>query len=381
MSLFRCFLRFLSSARRLWLVLVFVISASFLSVGFAQSDDGDTASSAAAQPSVPKYSAEVKVVSLLATVRDKHGQFINNLSKEDFALEEDGRPQTIKYFVRETDMPLKLGLLVDTSMSTLKELPDERNASVSFLDQLVREDKDAAFVIHFDRQVELLQDLTSSKQKLASATDQIEPSSRDDNQSSGGSPDGFPGGGRGGHHHFGGGGTLLYDAVFLASDELMQKQKGRKALILLTDGDDRGSKTSLASAIESAQRADTIVYCIYFKGEEPADFSGFGRGHGGWGGRGGMGGPGGGRRGYPRESHEDGKKVLERMAKETGGRMFEISKKQPMDQIYSQIEQELRNQYSLGYTPDHNGTESYHKIHLASKEKNDIVQTRDGYYD
>lgn len=143
MSLFRCFLRFLSSARRLWLVLVFVISASFLSVGFAQSDDRDTASSAAAQPSVPKYSAEVKVVSLLATVRDKHGQFINNLSKEDFALEEDGRPQTIKYFVRETDMPLKLGLLVDTSMSTLKELPDERNASVSFLDQLVREDKDA----------------------------------------------------------------------------------------------------------------------------------------------------------------------------------------------------------------------------------------------
>jgi VWFA-related protein len=94
-----------------------------------------------------------------------------------------------------------------------------------------------------------------------------------------------------------------------------------------------------------------------------------------------MGGPRGGRGGYPQESHEEGKKVLERMAKETGGRMFEISKKQPIDQIYSQIEQELRNQYSLGYTPDHNGTASYHKIHLAAKEKNDIVQTRDGYYD
>lgn len=179
---------------------------------------------------------------------------------------------------------------------------------------------------------------------------------------------------------------MLYDAVFLASDELMQKQQGRKALILLTDGEDRGSKTSLDRAIESAQRANTLVYCIYFKGEEPNNFDGFGRGHGGGfpgGGRGGMGRPGGGQGGrYPQETHEDGKKVLERIAKETGGRMFEISKKDPVDQIYSQIEQELRNQYNIGYTPDRNGnTSSYHKIHLAAKEKNDVVQTRDGYYD
>jgi VWFA-related protein len=214
---------------------------------------------------------------------------------------------------------------------------------------------------------------------LASATEQIEPSQRSDEASSGGSPTGFPGGGRGGHHHFGGGGTLLYDAIFLASDELMQRQQGRKALILLTDGDDRGSKTSLASAIESAQRADTLVYCIYFKGEESGNFGGYGGGRS----RGGMGRPhGGGPGGYPQESHEDGKKVLERIAKETGGRMFEISKKQPIDQIYSQIDQELRNQYGLGYTPDRNGTtSSYHKVHLAAKDKNDIVQTREGYYD
>ena len=364
----------------LWLARVFVICAACLSVGFAQSAEGGAPPSDS--QATPKYSTEVKVVNLLATVRDKHGQIINNLSKDDFALEEDGRSQTIKYFTRETDIPLKLGLLVDTSMSTLDALPDERSASVSFLDQLVREDKDAAFVIHFDRQVELLQDLTSSKQKLASATDQIEPSSRDDNQSSGGTSGGYPGGGgRGGRHHFGGGGTLLYDAVFLASDELMQKQQGRKALILLTDGDDRGSKTPLAGAIESAQRADTIIYCIYFKGEESGNFRGFGGGQGGWGGRGGMGGPGRGRGGYPQESHEEGKKVLEQIAKQTGGRMFEISKKRPIDEIYSQIEQELRNQYSLGYTPDHNGTASYHKIRLAAKNKNDIVQTRDGYYE
>ena len=361
---------------------VWLISAALLSAGFAEdSRDNKNSPSANSEPSVPTFSAKVKVVNLLATVRDKHGQIINNLSKDDFSLEEDGRPQTIKYFTREADLPLKLGLLVDTSMSTLKALPDERNASGAFLDQVVRADKDSAFVIHFDREVELLQDLTSSKQKLASAMEQIEPTQRTDDGNSGSPGGGYPGGGRGGHHHFGGGGTLLYDAVFLASDELMRKQQGRKALILLTDGDDRGSKTSLNSAIESAQRANTLVYCVYFKGEEPGNFGGYGGRHGGWS-RGGMGRPGGSPGRYPQESHEDGKKVLERMAKETGGRMFEISKKQPIDQIYSQIEQELRNQYNIGYTPDRSGTTSaYHKIHLAAKDKNDVVQTRDGYYD
>ena len=252
-----CFLRV--SVWR-WLAVVCTVSAASLAVAFGQSSDRNTSSaSAGSQASPPRYSTEVKVVNLLAIVRDKRGQIINSLSRNDFALEEDGRPQTIKYFTRETDMPLKLGLLVDTSMSTINALPDERNASGTFLNQVVREDKDSAFVIHFDHQVELLQDLTSSKQKLASASEQIEPSARNDDQRSGGSPAGFPGGGRGGHHHFGGAGTLLYDAVYLASDELMQKQQGRKALILLTDGDDRGSTTSLARSIESAQRADTIV--------------------------------------------------------------------------------------------------------------------------
>jgi len=161
----------------------------------------------------------------------------------------------------------------------------------------------------------------------------------------------------------------------------MQKQQGRKALILLTDGDDRGSKTSLNSAIESAQRSNTLVYCIYFKGQAPGSFGGYGGRHGGWN-RAGMGRPGGGPGRYPQESGEDGKKVLERIAKETGGRMFEISRKQPIDQIYSQIQEELRNQYNIGYTPDRTGaTSAYHKIHLAAKDKNDIVQTRDGYYD
>src|SRR5437763_483244 len=382
-SSFRLLFREYLSAALVCLILVTLLSLSFAQNG---SDSTDSSASANSKPSRPTFSATVKVVNLLATVRNKHGQIINSLSKDDLSLEEDGRPQTIKYFTRETDLPLKLGLLVDTSMSVMAALPDERSASGTFLNQVVRDDKDSAFVIHFDREVELLQDLTSSKEKLASAMEQIEPTQRTDDSTSGGSRSGYPGsgspGGRGGHHHFGGGGTLLYGAVYLASDELMRKQKGRKALILLTDGEDRGSKTSLNSAIESAERADTIVYCIYFKGEEPGNFGGFGGGrHGGWS-RGGMGRPGGGPGRYPEESHEDGKKVLERIAKETGGRIFEISKKQPIDQIYSLIEQELRNQYNIGYTPDRGTTSSsYHKIHLAAKDKNDIVQTREGYYD
>lgn len=373
---FTCFSEVPSLRRSLSTGLIWLLSFSLLPASFAD-DDRDTPKSARSDGSKPTFSATVKVVSLFATVRDKHGQIISDLSKDDFQLEEDGRPQTIKYFTRETDLPLKMGLLVDTSRSTLSALPDERNASTTFLNKIMREEKDSAFVIHFDREVELLQDLTSSKEKLAAAMDEIEPTQRTDQGGSGGWP-GSPGGGRGGHHHFGGGGTLLYDAVYLASDELMQKQQGRKALILLTDGDDQGSKTSLESAIESAQRANTLVYCIYFRGEQGAMFGGYGSRNGGWGR--GMGRPGGG--GYPQPLHENGKKVLERMAKETGGRMFEISKKETVDQIYSQIEQELRNQYSIGYTPDRGGTSStYHKIRLAAKDKNDVVQTRDGYYE
>jgi VWFA-related protein len=380
--------RSFASKRHLSFLPLFLLLIPTFAVSQKGADGDKNATSSAASASQPTFSTQVKVVNVLATVHDKHGQILNNLTKDDFSLDEDGHPQTIRYFVRDTDLPLKLGLLVDTSRSVAKVLPDERKASESFLDQVVREGTDAAFVVHFDHQVELLQDMTSSRQKLASATEQIEPSQHDADNTGGGTPGGsgggYPGGGRypggrGGSRGHGGGGTLLYDAIFLASDELMQKQQGRKALILLTDGEDRGSKTSLDRAIESAQRADTLVYCIYFKGEEGGGFSPYDQGHGGWG-RGGMGrgGPGG----YPQESHEDGKKVLQRIAKETGARMFEISKKEPIDKIYAEIQEELRNQYNIGYTPDRNGSNGgYHKIHLAAKQKDAIVQARDGYYE
>ncbi|MBZ5592547.1 MAG: VWA domain-containing protein [Acidobacteriia bacterium] len=313
------------------------------------------------------FSADVKVVNVLATVRNKQGQIIQNLNKDDFTLEEDARPQTISYFSRESNLPLTLGLLIDTSMSQRRVLGQERTASYRFLDQVLREDKDMAFVIHFDREVELLEDLTSSRKKLESALTSIETPQP---QQRGGGGGGYPGSRGGGHR---GGGTKLYDAVLLASDEIMKKQHGRKALIVLSDGVDNGSKVSLTSAIETAQRADTMVYSILFADEE-----GYGQRGGGFGG-GGM----GRRGGYPRsrypQSRPDGKKILEQISKETGGGFFEVSKKLPVDQIYSRLEEELRNQYSLGYTPD-KADPGFHKISLTVKQKGLIVQARDGYY-
>jgi len=340
----------------------------------------------------PTISSKVRVVNLLATVRDKHKKIISDLRVSDFTLEEDGRQVPIQYFSRETDLPLKLGLLVDTSLSQRNILEAERTASKTFLGQVLRQN-DSAFVIHFDREVELLQDLTTSREKLESALDSLHtpsPYAQDSSGSEGpGSSPTGPSrddsdrqGRRRGMHRAG---TTLYDAVFLASDELMKKQPGRKALIVLTDGVDRGSKESLESAIEAAQRADTLVYGIFFKGEE-----GFSNRRGGFGFPGGMGGPmggpmgGGRRRGggqpYPQQSSVDGKKILERISRETGGRMFEVSKKEPITQIYSSIEEDLRNQYNLGFTPAKNESPGYHRLVLKTSHKDDTVQTREGFY-
>ena len=328
------------------------------------------------QQGPPPISVEVKMVSLLATVRDKHGHLINNLTKNDFAVEQDGHAQNITYFAQESNVPLTLGLLVDTSMSQRRVLDQERSASHDFLDKVLREDKDKAFVIHFDYEVELLQDLTSSRQKLDASLEHLgEPEFA---QTGGGSNGGSGGGGSRGR---GGGGTLLYDAVYLASNEIMKNQQGRKAIIILTDGVDRGSKESLQFAIETAQRADTVVYSILFADKEGyGNGGGYGGGHHGGGmGGGGMGGGGGHR--YPQESRPDGKKVLEQMSKETGGRFFEVSKKEPIDQIYAEINEELRSQYGLGYVPDKADTApGYHKIHLSVTQKDLTVLTREGYY-
>jgi VWFA-related protein len=333
------------------------------------------------QEGQPKIAVEVKTVSVLATVRDKHGKIISNLTKDDFQLDEDGRSQTINYFAHESDIPLRLGLLIDTSLSQRRVLDQERTASYSFLDKLLRQDKDSAFVIHFDREVELLQDFTPSRPQLQAALQKLSTPQYDGGSNSGGTNGGGSGNGGGGGRSRGshGGGTLLYDAIFLASDELMSKQQGRKALIILSDGVDHGSKETMAEAIATAQRSDTIIYSILFADEDenysrPGGFGMGGRG-------GGMGGGRGGGRYPPQEQRPDGKKILEQISTQTGGRLFKASKKDTLDKIYAEIDEDLRNQYSLAYTPDKGNTVGYHKIHLAvAKQKDLTIQARDGYY-
>ena len=358
----------------------------------------------ASQGTQPKFSSDVNVVNLFVTVRNKQGKIVKDLTKDDFLLDEEGKTQAIKYFSQESDLPLYLGLLVDTSGSQRTVLNDERTASFKFFDQVLREDRDLAFVLHFDFEVELLQDFTSSRKDLEKALDQLQISPRlqqrqgqgGGNPSGGGGGGGYPGGGYPGGGYPGGGGggypsgggsrprggTDLYDAILLASDELMAKQKGRKALILLTDGVDTGSKSTLFQAIESAQKADTLVYSVLFAGSE--NYSQPMR----------MGGPGMGRRGgmgrYPQPGggydRGNGKKVLEQIARETGGQFYQVSHSHPIDKIYAEIEEELRGQYSIGYTPDPPAPSGvYRHIHLTTnnkvkKDKDLVVVTREGYW-
>ena len=300
------------------------------------------------------FSTGVKVVNVFATVRDRSGAIVKDLAKDDFLLSEDERSQTIRYFSQESDLPLTLGLLVDTSGSQRNLIEEERAASYRFFEQVLRPEKDVAFVIHFDFDTELLQDITASRRLLEKALAELEsPIGQRQQQRGGGQQRGgqqgpqfpfpFPGGGgrgrgrtgRGGPVPNGGGrqqrrgGTVLYDAILLSSEELMRKQSGRKAVIVLSDGVDMGSKVSLSTAVEAAQRADTLVYSILFEDTD---------GYGGFVGRG-----------------IDGKKVLQQISRETGGRFFEVSRKRTLAAIYGEIDEDLRHQYSLGYSPDRTG--------------------------
>jgi VWFA-related protein len=317
------------------------------------------------------FKGDVKVVNVFANVHNSKNEVVKDLKQEDFTIEEDGRPQVIKYFARETDLPLTIGLMVDTSGSQRRVLGKEKTATSDFISQVLREDKDKAFLIKFDAEAEEMQELTSSKKKLQSALNDVEGASprqlqrRNDPNSTGGS---------GGNPR---GGTILYDAILLASNEELKKVQGRKAMILLTDGDDHGSRTSLSECIEAAQRADTLVYSIYFVDQEQSNNS-FGAPGMGGGRRGGM---GGGRPRQQQMSRGDGKKILQRISKETGGAFFEVSKKLPIEKIYEQIEDELRSQYNLGYTPDKSDAgSSFRKIKVTAKGKGLVVQAREGYY-
>ena len=384
-----------------------LLSAALLAVPVAAplaaplAAQANTAAQTPVQSDTPTIKNDARLVVIPTVVRDKHGAFLGDLTRENFALTVDDAPQPLRYFDHDADAALTLGLLVDTSRSQTSVLDDERAASLAFLQTAVSPGRDQAFIMQFARTVDLLQDVTDSRPRLQQALQQLDTTapSQPDPHDSQTDPDANQDA-RGGHRRGGfGGGTALYDAVYLAAHEVLPRQKARRAVILLTDGVDSGSKTTLPGAIEAAQRADTIVYAIYYKGEEHHDYGG-GGGHGGGfpgggggypggrggGGRGGGGGQdgqggGGGRGGGERV---DGKKVLERLCGETGGRVFAVSKKDTVARIYSEIGAELRAQYRLGFTPTGPAAaEGYHTLAISlvnRKDKNEQAQARDGYY-
>ncbi len=282
-----------------------------------------------AQQETPTFSVGVNVVNVLANVMDKHGAIIRDLQQPDFTILEDGRPQTVRYFARQTDLPLTLGLLVDTSMSQEHVLDQERAASFRFLDQVLRENKDQIFVMQFDSALLTRQDLTSSYRDLNDALTQVNTPTRRELENGSGLS------------------TKLFDAIVKASNEIMAHQHGRKALILLTDGDDNDSDATLANAIDAAQKADTLIFSIFF-----SDTGG---------------GP--------------GRPGLQHMSKETGGRYFEVTKKQNIDDIFNVIQDELRSQYSLGYVSDKPpAVGEFRKLQLKVSTPGLVVQARNRYW-
>lgn len=364
-------------------------------------------SDAAQQPSSSRPSGtqpmtnlkvQAREVLLPVTVVDKKGALVTDLNAKDFTLTEDGRPQVIKSFTTQSNLPFRLGLLVDTSRSVYTAIDSERKAAEKFVELMLPADPkaaargDEAFLIHFDREVELLEDFTNSREKLDHEIDAMTPTSREQNtQGPETSSDDRGYGDHGSASH--GGGTQIYDAIYLSSDELMKPKDGRKALVIFSDGIDRGSKETMNDAIDAADHAGVQVYTIYFKGEEERGQNGFpGSGHhGGMGGGGGYpgggggwpGGAGGGGRhpGGTNAPQLDGRKIMQEIASRTGGMFFEAKKKDGLDDIYGLIAGALRQEYLLTYTPDKVDTDGdFHKIALKTDKPDLTIITREGYY-
>lgn len=283
-----------------------------------------------------------EVVNVYAVVEDKHHRLIPNLNKDDFELAEDNTPQQIRYFSRETDTPLTIGIMVDTSPSQQRVLPLEQENAKAFLDEVLRP-KDLVFVLHFDIEVELLQDFTSDRSRLAHAIDETVING-------GGGMGPMPGT----YPTSSPGGTHLYDAIYLAATQLMKGEIGRKVLILLTDGEDQGSKEKLNTALEAAQKSDLIIYSVDISDRMFYFRQGVGYG---------------------------GDTVLKKLSGETGGRVIEVNKAKDTSAAFREIADELRTQYTIGYSPSntaHDG--SFRKIHLRASNNDYRVQARRGYY-
>ena len=319
------------------LTLMFLAFAAAPSFGQAPDNDRDQ--------SLETLKVNVNVVQLFFNVKDKHGALIPNLTKSDFDIVEDGKPQTVKYFAAESDLPLTLGILIDSSGSQQRVLEMEKEVGGSFLQEILRP-KDEAFVISFDVNVDLLQDFTNDVHRLRAALERAKIN---------------VGGGSGGVPGLGGGpvpqanprGTLLYDAIYLASHDELSHEVGRKAMIILTDGEDQGSQLKIKDAIEASQKSDSIVYVLLIADR---GFYGFG--------------------GY------SGDREMRKLTEETGGRVIDVGNKyDKLKDAFDQIAKELRSQYNIGYSPTNaklDGT--FRKVEVKTHQKDYKIQARSGYY-
>lgn len=281
----------------------------------------------------PQIRVEVNLVNLFATVRDKHKAIVTGLTKDDFQVYEDGQPQEISYFSAESNLPITLGLLVDTSGSEYYMLSAEKEAGSRFLARVLRKG-DLAMVMSFDTDVDLLADFSDDRALLNRAINRAQINA--------------PSGGmiaQGPLPTSGTGGTNFYDAVYLACHDKLSGEAGRKAIVVLTDAEDTGSKLQLLDAIDAAQRTDTVVHILLVAADGGDQV------------------------------------VAKHMTDETGGRMIVVRSDKNLEQAFDQISEELRSQYTLGYTPTNKARDgSYRKIKVEMKNKDYSVLTRKGYY-
>lgn len=328
--------------------IVTVAAIAFLAISGSTSGAGPRTASPQGQQQTPESSQTLKVqtnlVNVFATVRDKKNGLITDLKQDDFKIYEDGVEQKIAYFSKDMNLPITLAILIDTSGSMQNILGAEQDAASRFVKTVMRGNKDEAIVISFDFDVNLLADFTEDPEVLEEGIHRARISAI----SAGGvvTPGTIP--------NNNAGGTNLYDAVYLASHDELATEAGRKAIIVLSDAEDTGSKLSLNEAIESAQRSDAVIHFLRLS-DEPFYF--------------GMG------------MTYNGSGVARKMADETGGREIEIKSEKNLEGAFALIAEELRSQFVLGYYPTntkHDGT--FRKVKLDVARPDSRVLARKGYY-
>ena len=312
----------------------FAIILAFIGTGTASALVGQTITTPPPNPE-STLTVTTRIVSLDAVVRDAHGQLVTNLDKSAFTLHEDGKPVPIRYFNRDTDLPVMIGLMVDTSGSQREYFDEESRASSLFFQKVLTEPKDQAFIVRFDTNVFQLHRPSSSVADLQHSLTYL--SAKDPFKDT---------------PH---GGTRLFDAICVTAAQVMLHQPGRRAFVIMTDGDDNGSQNDLSTAIKYAQLADVAVYSILYTSEDPH---------------------------YPHVStlRPSGIEVMGEISRATGGREFVVGPKMPIGAIFSAIEDELRSEYRLGFTPVPSRARRFHSLDLKPIDKSLSVQSRTSYY-